>query len=261
MASGNAPIQAARNAFTIVEKLVELDGCTVTDLAKALDMPKSTVFDYLRTLSEEGYLVNDDGTYSVSTRLLSISSRNRRNNAIYTVARSEVGALSSRLNEHASLMIEEGGYGVILYTSPAEHTETILASVGMRTYLHATAPGKAILANLAEARCEDILDAEELPAVTENTLTDPAAVREELETVRERGYATDAEEGINGVLGVSAPVMNRNDGSVKGAISVYGPGSRDDIESFVDEVQEPLVRTSNIVEVNITYPEPSQAGV
>lgn len=253
MATENTPIQAVRTSLEIVETLVEAGEASVSELTEELEMPKSTVYEYLRTLKEEGYLINEDGTYHVSTRFLSIGARVRRNHPIYAAAKPELRKLSESTDEHASLMIEENGYGVIIHTAPAEHTDKILAYTGMRTKLHATAPGKAILAHLPQDRQERYIDERELRSETSHTITDPATLREELGAIRDRSYATDREEGLDGIRGVATPVLNRTNGTVEGAISLYGPGSGDTIDQFVDRVLDSLDRTTNIVEVNYTH--------
>lgn len=57
------PVQSTVNTFAIVEALRELDGAGVSELAAYLDIPKSTVHNYLSTLEQEEYIVKEDGAY------------------------------------------------------------------------------------------------------------------------------------------------------------------------------------------------------
>ncbi|MDN4015192.1 IclR family transcriptional regulator C-terminal domain-containing protein, partial [Chryseobacterium gambrini] len=88
-------------------------------------------------------------------------------------------------------------------------------------HLHATAPGKAILSRLPEGRVDELLPSQKLPQLTENTITDPAVLREDLRRVGERGIAFDREEQEPGVRGIAAPLERRASGPV-GALYVYG---------------------------------------
>ena len=64
-----------------------------------------------------------------------------------------------------------------------------------------------------------------LLAYTEKTITDPAQLRQELATIRQRGYAIDNGEQEEGVRCLAVPVYG-TDGKVVAAISISGPSSR-----------------------------------
>jgi DNA-binding IclR family transcriptional regulator len=122
----------------------------------------------------------------------------------------------------------------------------------MQVHLHCTALGKAILAYLPEERVREIIDTHGLPERTDATITDEEELFDELEGIRDRGYARDMEERVAGLLCVAAPIRNL-DGDPLGAISVSGPTSRMKGERFDEEVPEELTSTANVIELNLNY--------
>lgn len=70
-----------------------------------------------------------------------------------------------------------------------------------------------------------IIDRHGLPAVTENTITTEAELKEELTTIAQRGYAIDDEERVKGMRCVAAPITDESNDPI-GAISVSGPTNR-----------------------------------
>ena len=121
----------------------------------------------------------------------------------------------------------------------------------MCVHLQSTALGKAILAHTPRERVEQILDQHGLPQITENTITDRQELLDELEAVRERGFAIDDEERISGIWCIGAPI--KSDDRVLGAVSVSGPTSRMKNERLNDEVANMMRSTANVIEVNSTY--------
>lgn len=250
--SKNQPIESARTSLTILESLVSLDGAGVSELASELDKPKSTIYDHLDTLEELGYIRSDSGTYHVTTRLLNIGERSRRSMPLYEQAKPEVDRLAEATGEHASLVIQEADRGVLLHTARGDQAVNVNTYAGMRIQLHTTAPGKAILAFLPRERVDEIVENRGLPALTGNTITSKERLYEDLDRTRERKYALDRGERIEGMHAVGAPILSRTE-EVRGAISVYGPSNRLLESGFEDELPKQILRAANIVELNINY--------
>jgi DNA-binding IclR family transcriptional regulator len=95
--------------------------------------------------------------------------------------------------------------------------------VGQHIPLHATSNGKVLLAWLGDAELKDLLG--RLPAYTGLTITSKAALRKQLEGVREQGYAVAVDELEVGLTALAAPVRNAH-GDVICSMSVSGPTFR-----------------------------------
>lgn len=245
------PVKSTRVSFDVVEALQELDGAGVTEVSDYLDIAKSTAHDHLRTLEKLELVINENGQYRTGTRFLDFGGYARQQMKLYNVARPEVQKLAEKTGEHSNLMVEEHGWGVFLYK--AEGTDAVQLDTynGYRVHLQTTAMGKAILAHFPEKRVRDILDRHGLPKITEHTVDDEETLFEELEQIRQQGYARDLEERVRGMRCVAAPILR--DGEVLGAVSVSGPASRMQGERFETEIPDHVMGTANVIEVNITY--------
>ena len=246
------PVKAAKTSFEIINKIRELEGTGVSELASELDKPTSTIHDHLRTLESEEYLIKSDGDYYDGTRFLGIGEQARSRQKVYTIARQEVDELANETGEHTNLMIEEHGRGVFLYKSRGPDAVQLDTHAGMRVPLQTTAMGKSILAFRPREEVDEIIDRHGLPQITEKTITDREELCDELDEIAERGYAYDDEERVKGMRCVAAPITD-NEGRAIAAMSVSGPKSRLRGKQFREEVPDLILSSANVIEVNLTY--------
>ncbi|MFP9191461.1 IclR family transcriptional regulator [Natrialbaceae archaeon A-CW1-1] len=247
----SVPVKTAKTTLEFVEVVAALDGATFAEITEAVDMPKSTAYDYLQTLLQTGYLIEENGEYVISTKFLELGESRRQRMKIFQSAKPEIEQLAEETGEHASLMIEENGLGVLLYIATGENALQLDAYGGQRFPLSTTAPGKAILAHLPRDQVDRIVEEHGMPPVTANTITDRETLYEELGSIRDLGYATDLQERIDGVNAVSAPILSK--GQIQGAITVGGPAHRIVGDVLEEELPSMLLRTANVIQVNITY--------
>lgn len=243
------PVQSLSKAFDILELLVELDGAGVTELATALDEPKSTVHNYLSTLLQEEYVVNEGGEYHIGLRFLELGIHARNRHELFTVGKTEAQRLARETQEFSNLAVEEYGYCITIYRNQGENAVNS-RHVGMRTNLHATAVGKAMLAHLPPERIDRVVERDGLPKYTENTIDNRDDLYDRLEEVRSRGHAFDDEEVMQGLRCVAAPVLSTSGGLV-GAISVSGPTTRLSGDYYREDLPEKVMEASNIISLNI----------
>jgi len=243
--------RSVARSMRIVEALSKHDGMGVSELAESVSLPVSTVHDYLQALCSTGHVVKRGTDYRLSTRFLEIGHRDRRRREIHTAAAGELPAAAEEIGEQATLIVEEGGDGVLLAVAEGEGAVDLPAYPGARVPLYANAGGKAILAHVGPERLESLLDEQAFEPITKRTVTDPDVLREQLETVRERGYAIDRGERIAGFVCVAVPVLDRED-TVRGAICVCGPESRMG-ETRREEILSTIRRVANITQVNMDY--------
>lgn len=253
--SQNEPVKSAGRTMRIVRTVYRLDGARVGAIADEMSLPKSTVHNYLKTLEQNEYLVNEDGVYRVGLRFLELGERSRSKLEVYEVAKPELKELATITGELVSLVVEEHGRGVYVYRAKgnkATEFHTYVSShVGERMYLHSSAPGKAILANMDEETRESVLERHGMPSLTEQTIQDRDSLFQELQDIQDEGIAYDYEEQLSGLWSVALPVMKNDE--LLGAISISGPASRLTNERFEDELPELLQETANVVGINITF--------
>jgi len=254
MSSG--PLKSLCRANRIVERLLEMQSATVRELADEFDMPLSTMYEYTNTLETINYITKrSDGQYRVSTSILEIGNKVRRNYEIYNVSEPEIRRLAEETGEFAGLMIEEDNLGVLLSMKKGDKVKRLQVNrthPGVKSRLNTTAYGKAILAQFSDDRIHEVIDQYGLHPRTENTVTEIEPLLEEIDLIRDRGYALDDEECFEGMRGVGVPVVSNNDGRV-GGIALYGPPNRLDDEAFLEEYPPLVQEYADIIQGNLEY--------
>lgn len=245
------PIQAVETSFRIIEELRRLETAGVTDLANKLELPASTIHNHLHTLCELGYVIKDGNEYQVALRFIHIGEHAKHRLDIYDSARANVCELAQETGEFVKLLVEENGRGVFVTVSRGDKSICLDPYTFDREYLHCTALGKAILANLPRERVEEILDQHGLPALSDDTITDRNELFAELDECRSQGYALDDEERLAGLRCVAAPIKLSEDEYA--AVSVSGPTSRIDDQLFRNELPKTIVNTANAISIDVRY--------
>lgn len=246
------PVKAVARNLQIIEAIQELGGAGVTEVANHLNLPKSTVNDHLITLRNHNYLIHQDGRYQLGLQFLELGDNVRNQSGIYRSARKQINALAERTGELAHLSVEETHDGVIIYEAEGENSVALDTYVGRRMKLHNTALGKAILAHMPDTTVKDILDQEGMPKETDKTITDRQELFNQLQTVREQGYAVSTEERLEGLGCISAPIKRPN-GAPHGAVSVCAPITRFETRRFKNEIPDLVCQTTNVIELELLY--------
>lgn len=246
-------IQSVDTAFEILDAIEALAEPTLSVIADEVDLAKSTVFDHLQTLEAKDFVVRTaDDSYRIGLRFLDYGGQARNQHEIYRIAKPELEKLAETTGELVNLAVEEHGIGVYVDYVRGEESVNLDTYVGKREYLHSTAFGKAILAFLPDHRVDEIIDRRGLPSETEGTVATRSELDSRLERIRKRGFAVDREERLEGLRCVAAPVVNSDDG-VLGAVSISGPTSRLHDDRLTNELADEVMRTANIIEINLTY--------
>lgn len=120
----------------------------------------------------------------------------------------------------------------------------------LHEHIHCMAAGKAILAYLPENKVHELVDTQDLPRRTDNTIVDIEELLDELEQVRERGVAFNDQERTWGIRGIGAPIL-RDFGDVLGGLSITGPASNWKGDRFRKELPQLVTRTANAIEVEM----------
>ena len=248
----NLPVKTSETVFAIVEALKALDGARVTELANHLDLAKSTVHSHLRTLERLEYITREGDEYHLGLQFLGLGEFVRTRKELYRMTKEKVSQLAEDTEERAQFIVEEHGTGVYLHRENSSRAVSTDSGIGKRVYLHSTAAGKSILANLPEHTVNAIIERVGLPAVTEQTISDTASLFDELEIIREHGYAFNKEENVPTLNSVGVPIFGP-DGRVLGALSVSGPSHRLQGKLLTETVPELLLGTANELELNLTY--------
>lgn len=248
--AGDRTIQSVEKACRIVRALRELDEAGVTEIADHVEMPKGSTHTYLNTLKRNDIVTETGGRYQLGLFLLDLGEYIKHRNRVYRSSQDSLDEVAAETGELARLIVREEGYGVYLAKSAGENAIETPIRPGQREYLHYTSQGKAILAHMSEPEVRKIIDEHGLPERTEQTITDPDELFEELAEIRERGIAFSQSERTRGLRCVAAPI-HAPDGEVVAAIGVCGPTSRIHGDRFREELPEIIRDKANVIEINM----------
>jgi IclR family transcriptional regulator, KDG regulon repressor len=221
-------IRAVSLAVDSIELLCKhAGGLGVRELARELEVGKSTGHRILRTLEEKGLARQDPQTerYIITVRLIEMASLIQNNLEVRHVARPSLTALQKRCGETIFMGVLDSEAVVIVDRIDSSESLRMTQDIGFREPAHSTAMGKVLLANLPEPELAAFCRTANLKGFTPKTLTSLDLLRSELKRVRLLGFALDDEETLTGVRCVAAPVRNGL-GRAIAAVSLSGPSVR-----------------------------------
>jgi DNA-binding IclR family transcriptional regulator len=244
---------SAETTFRIIEKLKYKDGMRLTPLAKELDMAKSTVHRYLQTMIDNGYLIKEDNIYYLSFRFLEYGEYTRNRKQAYTLAKNRVSNIADQTGERAIFFVEEHSEAVYVHRVTGEMAVQSDEGIGSRIELHMTAGGKAILAEWSDDRIEAYAEQCDFEQRTPHTIADEQKLYEEINHIRDRGYAMNSEEAITELRAIGASICAPED-RVIGSISISGPLHRMKGQRIEEDLPDLLLGVTNELELNLRYP-------
>jgi len=198
----------------------------ISALAARLGLAKSTVHRLATTLVEYDILEQnrETGKYRLGLALFELGTLVRRKMDAASASHNEITALAESTGETVQLALLD--HLSVLYIRIRESKQAVRmsSSLGSRAPAHCTSVGKALLAHQPPELVAQVVE-NGLKRYTVNTITDPAALMDELASIRARGYAVDDEEIEVGLRCVAAPIRDHS-GHVVAAISVAAPVQR-----------------------------------
>lgn len=225
-------VQSVDRALSILEFLAQRGSAGVTEIAKNLDVHKSTAFRLVAALENRHLVeqVEERGKYRLGFGLIRLAGATSAQLDLTKEGRPVCVQLAAALGETVNIAVLDSG-GATNITQ--EHGRTVVTTrnwVGKRTPLHATSSGKVLLA-WAERDALDQLLADGPERFTGGTITEAAELEGELERIRVRGWASCTEELEIGLNSVAAPIHGA-EGEVLASVSVSGPSYRMTADQF-----------------------------
>ncbi|MEU0265109.1 IclR family transcriptional regulator [Nocardioides sp. NPDC006303] len=234
-------VRSVRTTFKILEAVAENQPIGLSELSRRLELPKSTVQRSLATLSDLGWIRTDrkdSGRWTLGDRVRTLSDSVDDLGRLREAALGALQRLNNETLETIHLAVVEGSTMRLVERQDSKHPLRLVKPIGTRSPLHASSTGKAALALLPQTEIDAYI-ADGLSAETIHTLTDPQKLLEDLEQVRERGYALADEELTDGIRSIAAAITPED--RPVASISISGPVNRlgpDLIESYGRLVQE-----------------------
>lgn len=226
---------------------------TVTQVAQALNIPKTSAFDILAALQHKNFVRMADpraktyalglGTYQVGMAYISRMD-------LYTAAHQHLGTLCRQLGQTVYLAVPEGDQVVYVDKLESDSPIRFTMRTGGKNAMYRTGLGKAILATYPQAHVRTLLP-ENLPRCTSTTLTTVDEVLIQLEQIRSQGYALDLGEDNELLRCMAVPIRDAR-GDCIAAISTSMLVS--DFEKFqLSQLADHLTHTALLISQHLGY--------
>ena len=218
-------------ALAVLEAIGDARSRSLTDIAKSVPLPKSTLLRLIGALIDTGFVRRTaHGEYAVTLKMWRIGSNAVNSENVRDEVIPVLRDLVAKTGETTHYSVYENGHAVYIEKVDGLHPIRAYTSVGGRSPAYATATGKALLA---------WRDGEEIAEVarnsrrwTDKTLVGVKAILRNAEETRRNGYAVNRGEWRPSVWGIAAPVFDRY-GKVIAAVGISGPADR--VEPKVEE--------------------------
>lgn len=235
------------SAFRVLEAVAEAQPVGLSELARTVGLPKSTVQRVLLTLQEVGWLRPTETTptrWQLTYRAVAVVGRAGGGESLRDIALPVMNDLQLATTETIHLAAPDGDSLVLVERLDTSHRLRAFLPLGERIALHASATGLAYLSACDQDYLDDYL-AGPLPAQTPDTITDPDRIRTVVNDVRERGYSMNVGGLSLGISSLGAPIVGPS--GVVAAMSVSGPTSRiteDRFDELGAQVRDAAARIS-----------------
>ena len=218
-------VQSIDRAFAVLRQVAHEPG-GISEVARATQLPVSTVARLLATLESQGAVVRlgDSATYGIGAGIRALAESVDAAASLVTRGRPVLTALVERTGETSGLSVLEGDEVVYLDHVENAHEVTLRDWTGTRLPLHVVSSGLVLLAALPPDAIAAYL-AHPLAAPTVHTVAQPARLRRRLAGIRRDGYAWTIGEFDDAIASIAAPVVDAH-GTTVAAIHSHGPSYR-----------------------------------
>ncbi|NCO53069.1 MAG: IclR family transcriptional regulator [Deltaproteobacteria bacterium] len=193
---------------------------TLTAIAEKVEVNLTTAYRLVNTFLELGYFKKDPKTKLLSLGPMAIALGNRllRGFDINKVVEPLVDEAHYKYRISIDVSLFHRFNLVQLYKKEDSNTLTYKQET-VSEFFYCTAMGKAVLSCLDAAEQEDLVERQSFKKMAENTIIDKNILYRELAEIRKKGYATNNEEYIKGLIAIAAPILRRGNNTPLGAIS------------------------------------------
>lgn len=214
---------------------------SLVEISKRLGVSRTVPYRVLYTLQTLGYLHQDENTkrYSLTPKVLELGFAYMSSLNFPEIAQPYLEKLRDETGASCHLSILDGHEVVYVGSAPVRGVSAINVNIGLRLPAHATANGKLLLAFQPEERLNQLFYSSQLKPYTERTQTDLVDLRQQLESIRNNGYAVTKGEFHYGIQSVATPVFGR-DGHIMAAVNAVATEST--FQNDIEKVALPKAR-------------------
>ena len=217
-------------------------GFTLSQISAKVDLNKTSVYRYVNTYRELGYLRRDErtGLYHLGVRSLSLAHSIMEKSRVAQQMRPFVEETFRKHDVHVDVGILSGEAIYLIYRHESRDTK-VFRSFSYSSDPYYLATGKAAMAFMEPEELRGWVERLRLVAKTEKTITDRRVLLADLDLARERGYAVNNEEFVPGLIAIGAPLYSLRTGRVVGGVSFDSTTDQYSMREFEDRFAGYLV--------------------
>ena len=210
--SGTNTRTSPKRILNILEEiLIDPDNFTAKKVSHKLEIPLATIYRHIDTLCEEKFLIPTvTKKFIPGPKIRNIILNSLPYEPNFTLRRSHLRKLTNDIQETVSLSIPIGTKLVYFDRIEFHWPMQLNLEAGDHLPLHASASGKLYLSYLNEEDATKIFKNIKTPKTAKNTIIEINQFKKELKKISSQKYAFDDEEWFNGMVGVSVPILNKN---------------------------------------------------
>lgn len=208
------PVLTLEKALDIINYFkthISDEGISLTEICNALNMKKSSVHRILNTLYEYNYIERTAGgkRYKLSWELYYIGSTVPLSRSLSSaVCMPIINGLCEKYNESINMSVLTNNEAVVIYCAEPSVGVKISNTIGDRQPLYATAKGKLFLSQMSDKKVFEYYRDTRIERFTQNTITTPGRMLNEIFDINECGFSMDREEHYIGITCISMPIRN-----------------------------------------------------
>jgi IclR family transcriptional regulator, pca regulon regulatory protein len=223
---------------------------TLSDLAKAADLPRATARRILFTLERAGFVASDGKLFRLTPRVLVLASAYLASNHVVSVLQPALDKLSADAQEISSMAILDGNDAVFIARASPTRVFSSGIDIGYRLPAFCTSVGRVLLSRLSDDELTAALAAMDLAPLTPFTVTDRKRLLQAIRSDRVQDYSLVDREAEPGFRSISVPVR-RYDGEIVAAINMGAHVDRvsanEMIERFLPALREAAASVKSLL--------------
>jgi len=220
--------RSVRRALEMFEFLLQQgEPATVGSIVGALQIPKSTAYELVRTLTEAGYLEPSGRSAGLflGRKLFELGMAYRGQVDLLRDGSQIVEELRDATGETVQLSVLENDMMLVLLKEEGSRSIRIISRVGSRVPVNWAAAGRLLVSDLDDSTLGALLKRSVRQSPTGRSITDVPKLIQQIRKFRKQGYATELNETNEHAGCVAAPVIDGS-GRCVAAISVVAPEHR-----------------------------------
>ncbi len=236
-------IDRALEILTILSK--ETNGLSVSGLAKKLSLPPSSIHRILASLKENNFIIQDSESrkYKIGYKLYTLCSNMSKNNILVNLAKPIMQKLSEEIQMTVVLCVMEENHIINIACIESDEHSMYMVKIGKQMPLYSTSAGRVFSAYMDRCTVKEIYENMDLKPSTPYTKTKIQELLEELDHIREKGYALIDEELQMGIQGVASPIFDNN----KKVAAALALTSMKQSRMITDEIIEKLKQSADSI--------------